>query len=64
MKSESQEDGLFEAARAMSAMTGAELPEPWLEKTIPIVRLLLHYSRDLRKLDLGDIEPATFFRTR
>jgi len=64
MKSEYQNGGLLEAARAMSAMTGVELPEPWLQKTIPIVRLLLHYSRDLRKLDLGDIEPATFFRAR
>jgi hypothetical protein len=64
MKSESKEDELLGATRAMSAMTGVELPEPWLEKTIPIVRLVLHYSRDLRKLDLGDIEPATFFRVR
>ncbi len=55
---------VLEAARAMSAMTGVELPQKWLEPAASLVGVILDYSTVLRKLDLGELEPATFFVAR
>lgn len=59
-----QDPRLLGAARAMSAMTGVELPEKWLEPAASLVGVILDYSKVLRKLDLGELEPATFFMAR
>jgi hypothetical protein len=59
-----QDPRLLGAARSMSAMTGVELPEKWLEPATSLVGVILDYSKVLRKLDLGELEPATFFVAR
>lgn len=59
-----QDPKLLQAARAMSAMLGAELAEPWLAPTTVLVGVILDYSQILRALDLGELEPATFYVAR
>lgn len=59
-----QDTRLLDAARAMSVMTGAELQEPWIEPTTALVGIILDYSKALRALDLGELEPATIFVAR
>ena len=60
----SQQTPLVDAVRAMSVLTGVELSEQRLGKGVPIVELVLDYSRSLRALELRDLEPATSFRAR
>jgi hypothetical protein len=55
---------LLEAVRKMSVMTGAELPERWAAPTTSLVGVILQYSGSLREIDLGEMEPATFFVAR
>jgi hypothetical protein len=57
-----QDPRLRDAMRQMSVMTGAELPEPWVEPTASLVGVILDYSQILRRLDLGDLEPAIHFK--
>ncbi len=59
-----QEPGLTEAVRRMAVLTGAELPERWVEPTSLLVSVILRYSEPLRALDLGEREPATSFVAR
>lgn len=59
-----QRPELLEAVRKMSVMTGAELPERWAAPTTSLVGVILQYSASLREIDLGDLEPATFFVAR
>jgi len=59
-----QQPELLEAVRRMSVMTGAELPERWAAQTTSLVGVILQYSENLRELDLGELEPATFFVAR
>ncbi len=59
-----QGPGLTEAVRRMAVLTGAELPERWLEPTSLLVSVILRYSEPLRALDLGEREPSTFFVAR
>ena len=64
MKPDSREPRLQEALRAMTPLTGTNLPEPRLAEAAPIVELLLDYSQVLRELGLGELEPAALFRAR
>ncbi len=59
-----QQPELLEAVRKMSVMTGAELPERWAAPTASLVGVILQYSEGLREIDLGELEPATFFVAR
>jgi hypothetical protein len=59
-----QDAQLREAIRQMSLMTDAALPERWVEPTTALVGVILEYSKGLRALDLGELEPATFFIAR
>jgi hypothetical protein len=59
-----QQPELLEAVRKMSVMTGAELPERWAAPTASLIGVILQYSKSLRGLDLGEMEPATFFVAR
>ncbi len=59
-----QQPELLEAVRKMSVMTGAELPERWAAPTTSLVGVILQYSKSLREIDLGELEPATFFVAR
>ena len=52
------------AIRAMSTMTGGELAEPWVGPTASLVSIILDYSKGLRQLDLGELEPTTVYRPR
>jgi len=45
----------------MSTVTGRELSDPWLQPTAGLVGTIVAYSQPLRALDLGPIEPATYF---
>jgi hypothetical protein len=46
----------------MSTVTGRELSDPWLQPTAGLVGTIVAYSQPLRALDLGSIEPATYFK--
>jgi hypothetical protein len=59
-----QQPELLEAVRKMAVMTGAELPERWATPTTSLVGVILQYSESLREIDLGELEPATFFVAR
>lgn len=59
-----QDPKLMETIRRMSTMTRTELPESWVEPTASLVGVILDYSHTLRALDLGEMEPATFFVAR
>ncbi len=56
-----QEPRLQGTLRSMSAMTGTELPEAWVQPTTALLGVILDDSKALRALDLGEIEPATIF---
>jgi len=56
--------GFVEAARCMRPLTGAELPPPLAEPVAGLVEVITQYSAPLRKLDLGEMEPATRFDAR
>jgi hypothetical protein len=45
----------------MSAVTGTQLSDEWLEPTATLVSVILEDSKPLRSLELGAIEPATYF---
>lgn len=59
-----QDSSLADVIRAMSAMTGTELAENWVSPTASLVSVILDYSKAMRKLDLGELEPATNFLPR
>lgn len=59
-----QDPKLTETIRTMSTMTRTELPESWVEPTASLVGVILDYSHTLRALDLGEMEPATYFVAR
>jgi hypothetical protein len=56
-----QEQPLDATIRSMATVTGKELSDPWLQPTAELVGIIVAYSRPLRALDLGSIEPATYF---
>lgn len=56
-----QEQPLEATIRSMSTVTGRELSDPWLQPTAGLVGTIVAYSQPLRALDLGSIEPATYF---
>jgi len=45
----------------MSAITGTQLNNEWIEPTTTLVDIILEDSKSLRSLELGEIEPATYF---
>lgn len=55
---------LASAIRAMTAVTGARIEENWIAPTASLVGIILDYSKGLRELNLGEIEPATDFLAR
>jgi hypothetical protein len=57
-----QEQGLGATIHSMAAVTGSDLSAPWLEPTAQLVGIILADSQRLRALDLGSIEPATYFQ--
>ena len=46
----------------MATVTGKDLRDPWLQPTAELVGIIVAYSQPLRALDLGSIEPATYFK--
>ena len=48
--------------RSMATVTGTDLSDPWLQPTAGLIAVILADSQSLRALDLGSIEPATYFR--
>jgi hypothetical protein len=59
--STAQESSIAHALQSMSPLTGTELPMKWAEPTTVLVSVILDDSKSLRQLDLGEVEPATFF---
>lgn len=57
-----QEQGLGATIHSMAAVTGSDLSAPWLAPTAQLVGIILADSQRLRTLDLGSIEPATYFQ--
>ena len=55
---------LPDVIRSTSAVTGEVIEENWVGPTASLVRIILEYSKGLRALDLGEIEPATDFLAR
>ncbi len=55
---------LADVIRSMSAVTGEVIEENWVGPTASLVRIILDYSKGLRALDLGEVEPATDFLAR
>lgn len=56
-----QGDGVASAVRAMSPMTGSDLPANRVEPTSGLVGLIVTISKPLREIELGEMEPATFY---
>jgi hypothetical protein len=56
-----QEPPLRTTLRSMSAVTGTQLSDEWVEPTATLVNIILEDSKPLRSLELGEIEPATYF---
>lgn len=52
---------LSDVVRAMSAVTGGRIEEGWVGPTATLVGIILDYSKGLRELDLGELEPPTDF---
>jgi len=48
--------------RSMATVTGVDMKDPWLEPTAGLVGIIVADSKPLRALDLGSIEPATYFK--
>ena len=57
-----QEQPLEATIRSMATVTGVVLSDPWLQPTAELVGTIVAYSQPLRALDLGSIEPATYFK--
>jgi hypothetical protein len=57
-----QEQPLGATIRSMATVTGTDLSAPWLQPTAELVGIILSDSQSLRALDLGTIEPATYFQ--
>jgi len=57
-----QEQPLNATIRSMATVTGTELSDSWLQPTAGLVGTIVAYSQPLRALDLGSIEPATYFK--
>ena len=57
-----QEQPLEVTIRSMATLTGTELGNSWLQPTAGLVGTIVAYSQPLRALDLGSIEPATYFK--
>ncbi len=55
------EQALRTTLRSMSAVTGTQLSNEWIEPTTTLVDIILEDSKPLRSLELGEIEPATYF---
>ncbi len=56
-----QEEGLAKTIRSMTPMTGAELPEAWVQPAADLVKVILDDSKPLRELELGETEPSVIF---
>jgi hypothetical protein len=56
-----QEPSVVSAIRAMSPMTGSDLAAARIEPTSGLVGIIVAISKPLRKIDLGEMEPATFY---
>lgn len=59
-----QDPGLQGAVRRMSSMTGTDLPGSREAPVTTLVGIILDYSKPLRLIDLGELEPATQFSVR
>jgi len=57
-----QGQSLDATIRSMASVTGTNLSAPWLQPTADLVEVILGDSQPLRALDLGAIEPATYFQ--
>jgi hypothetical protein len=57
-----EEKPLEATIRSMAILTGTELSNPLLQQTAGLVGTIVAYSQPLRALDLGSIEPATYFK--
>lgn len=57
-----QERPMEATIRSMATVTGTNLSDAWLEPTAGLVGVILADSQPLRALDLGSIEPATYFK--
>lgn len=57
-----QEQSLGATIRSMASVTGTNLSNRWLQPTAELVGVILADSQTLRALDLGSIEPATYFQ--
>jgi len=53
-----QDESFREALRRMAVMIGTPLPESREVTVALLVSIILGYSKSLRALDLGEIEPA------
>jgi hypothetical protein len=45
----------------MSPMTGSDLAAARIEPTSGLVGIIVAISKPLREIDLGEIEPATYY---
>jgi hypothetical protein len=50
--------------RAMSAVTGSEVAENWINPTASLLGIIISSSKGLREINLGELEPATDFLAR
>lgn len=57
-----QESSVDSTLRSMSSITGSPLTDQWLTPVATLVSVILEDSKSLRALELGSIEPATYFR--
>jgi hypothetical protein len=57
-----QDSPMTTTLRSMSGITGVQASAPWLQPTADLVEVILGDSQPLRALDLGAIEPATYFQ--
>ena len=48
----------------MTPVAGPPPPPAWNEPVAGLVAVIVDYSKPLRELDLGEIEPAVFFMAR
>jgi len=57
-----EEQPLDATIRSMASVTGTNLGNPWVQPTAQLVAVILADSQPLRALDLGSMEPATYFK--
>lgn len=57
-----EEQALEATIRSMAMVTGTVLSDSWLQPTAELVGIIVSDSQSLRALDLGSIEPATYFK--